>query len=337
MLAISIFVYSLFTPPSAAASLQGDSLLTTSVNGNVYDLTVNGSTSTWPPIPAEEVDLNVKITFGQPVLRITYSSMELLYPDSLLADLIYINTQPQTNFSGSKYNIPGNLPSNDYSVRINLTYSSSTGSQGETITLSPFEIAPALACSDLPVYGGAHPISDSSYSSLHIITPSAGANLQVVAETTNPEYSIQWDYYDATNAHAHGISDIVMEFVQKSNDATGYRFAGAFTVNSSALSANYPYSGGSVDFPGLWYIRVNYTNSYQNNPNDINMTYFSEPFIVSHYNEGNPTCLAMCLDVGPHQDCSFLSSGEVFGVILPKSSSFLITLASFVGLALFQI
>lgn len=118
-----------------------------------------------------------------------------------------------------------------------------------------FHIATFL-CQGFPPYGGAASVSDPGYSSLHITQPSAGTNLQLVdidtgAITIKPEFDIEWDYYDAVNALGHGISNMLMEFVQKSEGGAGYQSAGAFSVNSSSMSINYPYSADTVDQEGL--------------------------------------------------------------------------------------
>ncbi|KAG8887385.1 hypothetical protein FRB98_009695 [Tulasnella sp. 332] len=87
-----------------------------------------------------------------------------------------------------------------------------------------------------------------------ISNPDAGQNLQLVdtgITAVKPEFAIQWDYYNTANALGHGISNILMEFVQKSNKSTGYISAGVFPVNSSSLSVNYPYGADTVDQEGL--------------------------------------------------------------------------------------
>ncbi|KAG9000170.1 hypothetical protein FRB93_012845 [Tulasnella sp. JGI-2019a] len=201
-----VFASVLFTLASSAQI--GDSFLQTSVNGNIYNLTTIGKSYLSLPYPSDEVELKVTIAFKEQVLQINYSSMELLNANSSLVDLIYIDNQPHVNFTGSKYYIPGNLPSDYYIIRINTTYTGSIGDQNETVILSPFEIDGVIACSDLPTYDGCHPISDPNFSSLHITTPYAGEILEVVTtgpNASNPNYAIGWDYYNAINAQGHGI------------------------------------------------------------------------------------------------------------------------------------
>lgn len=67
-----------------------------------------------------------------------------------------------------------------------------------------------------------------------------------------PEFGIEWAFRDVQNTFGNGISNVIMEFVQKRSDGM-YRSAGAFEIQDvSALSINYPYSGATLDASGLW-------------------------------------------------------------------------------------
>ncbi|KAG9022725.1 hypothetical protein FRB95_014280 [Tulasnella sp. JGI-2019a] len=285
-----------------------DPCIETSANGNIYNLMTDIYASDYGlPYPGDTTTLMLNITYSEPLVNITYSSMELLFSDLSRTDLIYINPEFQRNATGATYILLNNLQSDPYAIRTNITYHSTKGQHTESVIFEFLIVAWGTnQCAGLPAYSHNASVSDPGYSSLHIISPFSGEVLLLVPGATSiyPEYDIRWDYSNTLNALGHGISNVLMEFVQKTTDTIGYRSAGAFQVNSSLLSINYPYKSDTVDAQGLWYIRVNYTNAYNLSPNGPNVTYLSEPFLISRTNETNSAGNETCTDVGPGQACS---------------------------------
>ncbi|KAG8883041.1 hypothetical protein FRB97_007306 [Tulasnella sp. 331] len=235
----------------------------TSNNGNMYNLTLSWDDS-WDAVPAsgQAVQLDLNTDFAEHHVEMTYTTIELLTESwdsgSTAADLVYVNPKRNSSLTGANYTIPNNLPSNSYSFRINVTYSSTNGTHSDSVQLNSFDInSDSLQCKGFPTYNGVVSPSDPRYSSLHITQPYAGEVLYNViqgSEASGPSYDIEWDFYDIINAQGQGIRNATMEFVQERDKMPGYyRSAGAFEVNASSLSIDYPYGPSTVDSSGMWF------------------------------------------------------------------------------------
>ncbi|KAG8841151.1 hypothetical protein FRB96_008144 [Tulasnella sp. 330] len=115
-----------------------------------------------------------------------------------------------------------------------------------------------------------------------------------------------------------------MEFVQETTPPTGYyRSAGGFQANPTAESMNYPYSADTLNSPGLWYIRANYTPT-----GGSNVTYLSQPFYIDSPSRPNTTCTYICFGVGSSAPC-YRNAGS--GVRTPLVASLVIAGALTLG------
>ncbi|KAG8888763.1 hypothetical protein FRB98_006891 [Tulasnella sp. 332] len=229
----------------------------------MYNLTLSWDDS-WDAVPAsgQAVQLDLNTDFAEHHVEMTYTTIELLTESwdsgSTAADLVYVNPKRNSSLTGANYTIPNNLPSNSYSFRINVTYSSTNGTHSDSVQLNSFDInSDSLQCKGFPTYNGVVSPSDPRYSSLHITQPYAGEVLYNViqgSEASGPSYDIEWDFYDIINAQGQGIRNATMEFVQERDKMPGYyRSAGAFEVNASSLSIDYPYGPSTVDSSGMWF------------------------------------------------------------------------------------
>ncbi|KAG8993726.1 hypothetical protein FRB94_010393 [Tulasnella sp. JGI-2019a] len=141
MLAGLLFFWWLPFLASARVS-HNDSFIRTSSNGNIYNLTTDIYASDFElPYPGDTTILMLNITYSEPLVNITYASMELLFSDLSRADLIYINPESQLNFTGAIYFLPQNLQWGTYAIRTNVTYHSTKDLRTESMVFEPFVVA----------------------------------------------------------------------------------------------------------------------------------------------------------------------------------------------------
>ncbi|KAG8850257.1 hypothetical protein FRB96_000489 [Tulasnella sp. 330] len=98
---------------------------------------------------------------------------------------------------------------------------------------------------------------EMTYTTIELLTESWDSGSTAASfgsEASGPSYDIEWDFYDIINAQGQGIRNATMEFVQERDKMPGYyRSAGAFEVNASSLSIDYPYGPSTVDSSGMWF------------------------------------------------------------------------------------
>ncbi|KAG8869855.1 hypothetical protein FRB98_002118 [Tulasnella sp. 332] len=289
---------------------------TTSANGNLYTFGffLNGGygnnqsiTPAYSQRPFPEYSWPVNVSFIDQPVQITYSSMELLVGQSMEAehavvDIISVDRAQNSTFSGANYAIPSNIPAGYYFIRTNITYSGTKGIASDSVVSPTFYVEAILTCQGLPPYSNVTSPSDPNFSPLFITVPWAGDILELITTapgSADPEFDVEWNYRDAGAQEGANIENLILEFVQQTTPPTGsYQSAGGFQANASGEYMNYPYKGATLDSPGLWYIRANY--SLAGGPP---ITYLSQPFYISSPNRPNDTCTEKCFGVGPTAMC----------------------------------